>query len=132
MWAATPTLTAFVGSSCGPLVKAPHSGREQRSPVRKARARRVCSEKSHLKMRMRIADSVVQPPGWRFVSTPLEALTDFRDVILKWRTNTQLFVVQLCECQHFGEDRLVRALFAATSMTSGFGALPGYVSSRGM
>ena len=37
IWAATPTLRAFVGSSCGPLVKALQSGFEQIFPARAAR-----------------------------------------------------------------------------------------------
>src|SRR5262249_34882128 len=46
MWAATPRLTAFVGSSWGPLVSARHSGFEQRLPTRDASALFTGSEKS--------------------------------------------------------------------------------------
>jgi hypothetical protein len=37
MCAATPTLTALAGSSCGPLVRARHPGSEQRLPTLDAR-----------------------------------------------------------------------------------------------
>src|SRR5437870_2912521 len=48
MCAATPRLTAFVGSSCGPLVNARHSGFEHRCPTRSASAFLTRSEKSSL------------------------------------------------------------------------------------
>src|SRR5690348_7867355 len=48
MWAATPKLTAFAGSLCGPLVGARHSGLEQTCPARDARILFIASEKSSL------------------------------------------------------------------------------------
>jgi hypothetical protein len=46
MCAATPTLTAFAGSSCGPVVSARHSGFEQTAPARAAKMRFTSSVKS--------------------------------------------------------------------------------------
>jgi len=44
--AATPTFTAFVGSSCGPLVSARQPGFEHRFPTREAKSLLTASEKS--------------------------------------------------------------------------------------
>jgi hypothetical protein len=46
MCAATPTLTAFAGSSCGPVVSARHPGFEQTAPARAAKIRFTSSVKS--------------------------------------------------------------------------------------